>query len=468
MSCFLFLGVFVTYILIGLNGLFSFLKLLKEDDIDNFILDLIDDNLNNKLINSISFRQFCIDDEEKLNLGIWDGTIDGCDCEGNIFKGKCSPEKIENGCKHLFANDPINYSIFNSMSICVKRTKLNYGEYLKSNQVISNKKECTNTYNKYCGIIDTLGRKLCIKEEEDCPITINDIKNKNNFNLFENEVNSKADEMLLASIKLFQYLPCVYPLEKFWNYYYVLEPSDQRCIFEINGKKYDERYEKLFNFSTDKLQLYNDNSITKKLKLTEEELNKMKNDEIYLFGINFFGFDTQVVENYDHDILISNQNKSNTLIIYIEGVFSAIALGTHIVYWILSCIDEFNVKVEKCCFSTECKLKIKTLKKNVSYIAAVPFFTSYIFYFIINIYIYKYNKKMKSILDVKGDEIVNELVKLIDNDISTNYNCSLANVIVIPFIFVFFIIVMYLYGKSSPEKEKENEEYLHKDDDGDD
>ena len=40
-------------------------------------------------------------DEEKLILGIWDGTNKGCDCEGTSSKEKCSEDLIENGCKYI-------------------------------------------------------------------------------------------------------------------------------------------------------------------------------------------------------------------------------------------------------------------------------------------------------------------------------------------------------------------------------
>ena len=52
---------------------------------DNFLISEIDNSLNGNLIQSISFKETCDIEEEKLILGIWDETSEGCDCNGNIL-----------------------------------------------------------------------------------------------------------------------------------------------------------------------------------------------------------------------------------------------------------------------------------------------------------------------------------------------------------------------------------------------
>ena len=66
---------------------------------------------------------------------MWDGTIEGCDCEGNLFKEKCSKDQIENVYKSIYSNNTINYTLFNSNYICAKKSYLNYRQLLKTNQV---------------------------------------------------------------------------------------------------------------------------------------------------------------------------------------------------------------------------------------------------------------------------------------------------------------------------------------------
>ena len=339
-----FLGHLSTFAIILANLAFNFVFYIEYNFENDSIINEINTNLDDKLISSLDFKNYCKDDEEKLILGIWNGTMSGCECEGVILKEKCTKKKMQNDCKQIFSNDPINYYVFNSTFICAKRTKLKYREYLKSNQVISNEKECPENY-KSCGILDTIGRKLCVQKDETCPINSITFQNKNlSFN--GNENISNGEGILLASINLFQYLPCANFPEKFWNYYYYLEPEDERCKTEINGKLYDERYVKFDNYCVNKLQLYNDNSITNKMtKIDEETLNKMKNDEIYLFGRNFFGFDDNIIKNYNYDTLISSQNISNNWN-FGNFIFNIIIFGSAILAFFLIFVSKLNIK---CC-----------------------------------------------------------------------------------------------------------------------
>ena len=163
----------------------------------------------------------------------------------------CSKDQAEGGCTKIFSNPPINYTIINSNYICAKMSKLNYRELLQSNQVISKEKSCPIGY-KLCGILDTLGHKFCIEEKETCPINENDINNifvnlTNENNTIPLKNNSNAQ--LISIIKVNQYKPCINPSEKFWDYHYPLEPPDQRCVTEIKGKIYDERYQMISNYS---------------------------------------------------------------------------------------------------------------------------------------------------------------------------------------------------------------------------
>jgi hypothetical protein len=78
---------------------------------------------------------------------------------------------------------------------------------------------------------------------------------------------------------------------------------------------------------------------------------------------------------------------------------------------------------------------------------------------VINSVILHYAIKIKSILDIKSDEILNELLKKLLEDISINYSFSLIIVIVTPFLLIFFLISLCVCGyKIEKEKEKRNED----------
>ena len=240
---------FLIYLFLCISNLIFSFNYIKYNFENNPIISEIENNLNGNLLNSIEFRKSCRGDEEELILGMWDGTIEGCECDGNILKEKCLEEQIERGCKSLYPNAPIDYIVFNSANICVKKLELNYRELLESNQVISKEENCSINFTS-CGIIDTFGRKLCIKKGESCPINIINFEKKivdffnksisfpkeNNNSIYS---NNNTDVKLLGIIKLGEYLPCINPLEKIWDYHYILEPPSQKCKTIINKKLYE-------------------------------------------------------------------------------------------------------------------------------------------------------------------------------------------------------------------------------------
>ena len=169
-------SLLIPILTISLSILFYYDRYIYNYD-DNLLIEEIEISLNGNLIQSISFRDTCDSQEEKLVLGIWDGTSEGCNCNGIILNGICSKEQKENGCISLFSNPPIKYMIFNSSYICARKFKLKYRELLKTNQTISKENNCPINYTS-CGILDTLGRKLCVENSEYCPLNTDNIQNK--------------------------------------------------------------------------------------------------------------------------------------------------------------------------------------------------------------------------------------------------------------------------------------------------
>ena len=155
-SIYLLGALILTYGIIISNFIFSFFSSEFHYE-NNLLIKEIENNINGYLIESIELRKACKGDEEKLNFGIWDGTLEGCDCEGNIFKELCSDAQIKSNCKSLYPIDPINYTIFNKNYICAKKSKIKYKDLVKTERVISKGKNCPLNY-KLCGLLDTLGR----------------------------------------------------------------------------------------------------------------------------------------------------------------------------------------------------------------------------------------------------------------------------------------------------------------------
>jgi len=419
---------------------------------NNLIISEIEDNINGKLIESIYIRKSCNGDEEKLTLGVWDGTREGCDCNNILFKEKCSKDQKENGCTSLFSNEPINYILFNSSYFCAKKSKLKYRELLKTNQVISKEESCPNDY-KSCGILDSFGRQLCMNKNESCPInsnTINHIFNseflngENNYSNFD-LYNNNSDAQLISIIRLSQYKLCINPTEKFWDYHYFLEPADQRCLTEIKGNLYDERYQKILNVEINKLQLYDDNAITKKLKdIDEISLNNIKNDKIYLFTRNFLGFDINEFENskYDYHKLISLQISANKCF-HAEVIFSFITLASLVAVFALFFVKSLGPE--------SCGLKVERLSCAFKIISCCGFAFAPLFYLIIFPIHLSYIIKIKSTLDIKGgDEFTSELFKLLIKENLKNFIYTLVMTIIIPIFYILNVIYNFVFIKKGP------------------
>ena len=113
----------------------------------------------------------------------------------------------------------------NSNYICAKKSKETYKELVKSNRIISPYSECQNGF-KSCGIIDTLGNKLCSKIDEICPINMYDIEIINSQTNLGNNTNTilfdsiSRDNIILSIFKLGENTPCINSEEKVCPIFY--------------------------------------------------------------------------------------------------------------------------------------------------------------------------------------------------------------------------------------------------------
>ena len=161
----------VFYIIIT-NIIYSFLDF--DYDFENSIAYEIDQFINGKLIYSFIPKFKCDKNEEALKLGKWKGLKAGCMCPiTGLNKGKCTKDQRKFFCRDIPEVPSKYYERFDFKNICIKRTKERYRDFLLNKQIIENNKKCPEGY-KCCGIVDTLNRKLCMKINEQCPITIKD------------------------------------------------------------------------------------------------------------------------------------------------------------------------------------------------------------------------------------------------------------------------------------------------------
>ena len=135
LSICLAIGLYVT------NIVFSFKFKFYEFEKDSIILT-VNNHLNTRLIYSFSVNDKCPSGYETLKLGTWNGS---------------------------FTKPAKNYTVFAGKEICVIRKGDIFKELIDAGKIINKTQDCPGT-SKSCGIIDTLNRKLCVDQNEDCPI----------------------------------------------------------------------------------------------------------------------------------------------------------------------------------------------------------------------------------------------------------------------------------------------------------
>lgn len=363
----------------------GFIYDIKNNYLEN-ILEEIKINFDSKLIYSFRLSTDCFPDEEPLILGKWEGK-----------------------------NLEINYTLINTSYICIKKSKSSYKDLLENNQIKAKYENCPIDY-KSCGIVDTLGRKLCIKADEECPITLNEILRLNPYNDeldYNPYLNNNSDLFLPEKydkiLSIFTYInnyPCINPSEKWWKYYYEEEKESTKCETFINDNSilYDDfRYERLYPFYTSKYNLYKSNFILEHIKNYNE--NELKSDNVCLYGANFIGCNYEDFEKiYDEkENIISYCNISN-ICFKILKISMIIFFGLTFLVLFIFIIHIYY----------KCKENIDNLKKySLFYIivAAIDFLLNIILIVMIFVYTNLINSKLNSTgCDNYTDELLQNII----------------------------------------------------------
>ena len=400
-------------------------------DFDNSIVYDIHISINGELIYSFIQRNDCFDDEKTLEIGRWDGLKEGCYCSWGVSEGQCLRNTYGIICSTIPSSHPKNYEIFNTKKICIKTLNIKYMDLEIGTNIVENNEECPSNYI-LCGVIDTLNRKLCLKSGEKCPVTINEIEILNFPQIKDSEQNNK----ILSLFKVSENTPCINPEGKEWKTHYILEYSMKNCS-EINGLKYDFRYEKLSNFETSKYQLYKDNSILSYYpENTYEDFSKEK---VYIFARSFLGLNKDEIKEFSYDKLKSAEKVSNKTHSFMIGFAyaSIIFLGLFFIVYLINIIY--------CCYKNNfSSLEELTYYKILCFIIQSMIL---IVFFILSMIIFGYSLKIKSILKINEiDEITKEIMNILLKNI--NKNCIFGLLSLIFFVlFVVSLIIIILIKK---------------------
>ena len=296
LSICLAIGLYVT------NIVFSFKFKFYEFEKDSIILT-VNNHLNTRLIYSFSVNDKCPSGYETLKLGTWNGS---------------------------FTKPAKNYTVFAGKEICVIRKGDIFKELIDAGKIINKTQDCPGT-TKSCGIIDTLNRKLCVDQNEDCPINKDDIDNFP-VNLFTSNqkldndnkmyLNEEVEEKkIITSIKLSDGFPCIRSNESRWISYHADEYTRSEDCSYVKDKNTDDRYVKFERFRTNKTELYKDNGL-------DEFINEKTRQDptiINLYGGPLIGMKLDK-RNFNYEELLSIQKLVNSCS-RVMKVFSIIMLG---------------------------------------------------------------------------------------------------------------------------------------------
>ena len=270
--------------------------------------------------------------------------------------------------------DKINHNYF-----CYKH--ISYKDLLYNGQIIPNGEECKNNnpYTKDCGIIDTLNQRLCVKDDEKCPLYEVGIgEPKGNMNQYKyneyhsdvyynNENYNKQDKKIIGKVILSDGQPCYRHEEKLWRTFISEEAGDNhlQCELEIFDKFTDNRYENKGSITYRKL--YEDNLPTASKELIIDEIDELKeNPEVSLYSREFLGINKACDEKYsiskdDFETLKKNQ-KMEKLCVLIEAIVLFAFLIAPIIFTILmfcEVTEDFTIfNIFNLVFLTICLLMI--------------------------------------------------------------------------------------------------------------
>ena len=383
--------------------------------------------------------------ENPLTLNFWGGISNGCDCrdknstqeikikhENQLFIGECSNNEIKLGCKNIKSISKKDINSFNNISFCIDKGIKNYKTFLENS--IPKNKSCKEGY-KSCGYLDSLEQKLCILENEKCPINdivINfqesltnytTIKLKNDKYLhYSSGIEGKS---IITSLKLSEKeAPCIYPGEFSWKYHYELELSTHYCNTSILSSKIDNKFKRIETIN--KYDLYEENNIILLLNNTPNyPFNKIKDDKVDLYQRTYLGFDKEcmIYNNFAFDYFDNVKSNLQTANICIKIIFYFFCIGLGgfiIIFLIIINIFKFMDK--------DFLQNIQFLKKDNSCIIIVIVGLIKAILFILNIILIK---QLKSI-DIKfncGDKYVNELITEMSRLISSNVDISIGMIV---------------------------------------
>ena len=289
---------------------------------DCYISNIVEINSNfesKPIFNLKEGNSSCDASQEVLEIDEWPGTVIGCDCNSrkdvsfnkynsNLYRGQCDGRTGTN-CKVVDAVDSVRITKWKKKLLCHDKKNQNYSYESLLSISVKDDKECEIGF-KSCGYLDNLKNKMCLPENDECPINFAVITNEKeppseygNYTYktisFDDGTNlhytnDAVDRSVIIKLKLTEGDVCLdideynsngtrYQLD-FYEHY--------GCNNNFSDFIYDERYE--YFDTMNKYELYSDNNVFSKVSsLKQYPVEDMKNEDIMLYKRSYMGFDRE-------------------------------------------------------------------------------------------------------------------------------------------------------------------------------
>lgn len=223
------------------------------------------------------------------------GFKSGCFCPPDkYFEGQCSEDQKKKNCQYFPESSPkATYSW--GGAICADRQDLTYFALNKTNPTAKDK-DCPEHF-KPCGLLDSIESKLCVKDEDNCPLNFiqivpkdqtvktafatktQPISNGDKNLVFSNENNNGR---IVNQFTVLDHKPCADAAENRIQ----LDAVEYKCKNEIAGKLFDEEWQLLDDMPLE--QFVEDNALT--AQMTQYPFySQLKTRKLSLFYRNYIG-----------------------------------------------------------------------------------------------------------------------------------------------------------------------------------
>jgi hypothetical protein len=253
------IGVIIILAIVSFS-LFNTSNINVRDVSVGIIKDLSDNWSSNPIMSIISTDSIgCPAGYSYFINNNWGGTKPGCYCGNSfMFTGSCmeTGNQHSNICTDVKGIESTKYHTWDTKRICVKRLDTDYF----SMKLASG--SCPTDFPQQCGIIDTLGTKLCLKSTDVCPINdlrIIPIADKYISPLAYTEINLGSKKIVYTNqniggnipvqFVISENTPCADPTYQnhINGYSYFLDNyySKETCSVLVNGNREDSNFVKV-------------------------------------------------------------------------------------------------------------------------------------------------------------------------------------------------------------------------------